>query len=146
MDINTLKELVRKRYTTLCDYVDLLTLPDKSEVLTMYNSYCSGLVDVYNINCVSTTSESGKMGSYIRSYGNELSKVVDDAIHKHNYLSAVESLSHMTKTYPKILDLVTVADFDDIIKLDEYTFRYNHPDYDYRNFVLYKELCDKYGV
>lgn len=144
MDINTLKELVRKRYTTLCDYVDLLTLPCKSEVLTMYNSYCSGLVDVYN--CVSTTSELENIGSYIRGYGNELSKVVDDAIRKHNYLSAVESLSHMTKTYPKILELVTVADFDDIIKLDEYTFKYNHPDYDYQNFTLYKELCDKYGV
>lgn len=146
MDTNILKELVRKRYATLCDYVELLTLPCKSEALTMYNSYCSGLVDVYKINCVCTTSELEKMESYIRNYGNELSRVIDDAIHKHNYLSAVESLSHMTKTYPKILDLVTVADFDDIIKLDEYTFKYNHPDYDYQNFTLYKELCDKYGV
>ena len=146
MDKHILKELVRKRYATLCDYVELLTLPCKSEALTMYNSYCSGLVDVYKINCVYTTSELEKMESYIRNYGNELSRVIDDAIHKHNYLSAVESLSHMTKTYPKILDLVTVADFDDIIKLDEYTFKYNHPDYDYQNFTLYKELCDKYGV
>jgi hypothetical protein len=146
MDINTLKELVRKRYITLCDYIGSLTLPCKSDTITMYNSYCSALLDVYKIDWVVATTELESIQRYIKIYEYELNKIIDDATHKHNYLSAVENLSHMTKTYPKILDLVTVAEYDDIIKLDEYTFKYNHPDYDYQNIVLYKELCEKYGV
>lgn len=149
IDKETLIDMIFDRYSTLRENVEeseSVCSLIRNEIFAIYKSYCTALVDVCKKEQVCTDDDRKEIDDFIKECGDKLLNTVDVVYHKHSYLQAVENLSRMTKTYPKILDLVLVADFDDIIKLDKYTFQYNHPDYDYQNFVLYKELCDKYGV